>query len=298
MRTTKRFTPALLDRYRALGRGTGTYNTYLPWHRVGRSDPASRGRSHLHMWRGRQREFLSDLEWVGFLFATMHRQLDDVLEQFPLSLEAERHELSRYDSRADGGAIAGTREMAERLGARHPKVTSAGRTEPWVMTTDQLLIFRSETGAPRLLATSFKYPGDLRRKRARELLEIERLYWSERGVEWRLVTPDQFDPQVALTLRNAVPWGLGEKSSLEHVQTAIAVTKQKAGHPLSVVLSELAATLGSMDCAQRSFWQAVWSGDLPLDLTRGWRPHEPIRLLPPEKFWERNPIVAGRSAWK
>lgn len=298
MRTTKRFTPALLDRYRALGRGTGTYKAYLPWHRVGRSDPASRGRSHLHMWRGRQREFLSDLEWVGFLFATMHRQLDDVLEQFPLSLEAERHELSRYDSRADGDAIAGTREMAERLGARHPKVTSAGRTEPWVMTTDQLLIFRGETGVPRLLATTFKYPGDLERKRARELLDIERLYWRERNVKWHLVTPDLFDPRVALSLRNAVPWGLGEESSSGQINAAADLAKKKAGHPLSVVLSDLAADLGSMDCAQRAFWQAVWSGEVPLDLTRGWRPHEPVRLLTPEKFLEQNPIVSGRSAWK
>lgn len=298
MRTTKRFTPALLDRYRALGRGTGTYNAYLPWHRVGRSDPASRGRSHLHMWRGRQREFLSDLEWIGFLFATMEGGLEDVLEQFPLSLDAERHELGRYDCRVGGDAIAGTLEIADQFGVKHPRVTSDGRAEPWVMTTDQLLLFRSEKGSLRLIAVSYKYPVDLERKRACELLEVERLYWRERDVEWRLITPDQFDQRVALTLRNAVPWGLGEKSISGQINAAVDLAQKRAGHPLSAVLRGLANDLGSMDCAQRAFWQAVWSGEVPLDLTRGWRPHEPVRLLPLEKFWERNPIVAGRSAWK
>lgn len=68
MRTTKRFTPHVLDRFRKLGRGTGTYQNYIPWQRVGRSDPSSMGRSHLQMWNGRQRELLSDQEWVGVFF--------------------------------------------------------------------------------------------------------------------------------------------------------------------------------------------------------------------------------------
>jgi hypothetical protein len=81
MRTTKRFTPNVLIRYRKLNRGTGIFQNYIPWHRVGRSDPSSRGRSHLQMWNGRQRELLSDQEWVGFFFSTLVRDVNDIREQ-------------------------------------------------------------------------------------------------------------------------------------------------------------------------------------------------------------------------
>lgn len=77
MRTTKRFTPDVLDRFRREGRGTGVYTEYIPWHRVSRGDPASRGRSHLLNWRGRQRELLSDGELVMTLFVTMLPGIDD-----------------------------------------------------------------------------------------------------------------------------------------------------------------------------------------------------------------------------
>ena len=62
MRTTKRFTPAVLDRFKREGRGTGIFQDYIPWHKVSRGDPASSGRSHLVIWRSRLRELLSDGE--------------------------------------------------------------------------------------------------------------------------------------------------------------------------------------------------------------------------------------------
>ncbi len=68
MRTEKRFTPKVLERFRREGRGTGTYSDYTPWHRVSRGDPSSKGRSHLIVWMDRQRELLSDQEWGGAEF--------------------------------------------------------------------------------------------------------------------------------------------------------------------------------------------------------------------------------------
>lgn len=72
MRKGLRFTPARLEKWRDAGRGTGTGADYQPWHQVTRSDPGSRGRSHLINWRfGRLHHLLSDQEMVAFAFASM-----------------------------------------------------------------------------------------------------------------------------------------------------------------------------------------------------------------------------------
>jgi hypothetical protein len=60
---------------------------------------------------------------------------------------------------------------------------------------------------------------------------------------------------------------------------------------------QLADELGSLDLAQRAVWQSIWRGELPIDLTRGWRPHVPLKLVSPAKFAEFNPILSRRSAW-
>ena len=201
MRTTKRFTPNLLDRFRALGRGTGTYDDYIPWHRLSRGDPASQGRSHLPMWRGRQRELLSDQELGGFHFTIMLPTLVDVREQFPLSLESNRHELADYDVRARAGYFPGTKEIAESLATKHPRVNGNGRSAPWVMTTDLLLCLRRPDRQLELLAIAIKSDKDANRKRSKELLLLEKAYWQARGVTWLLITPSLYDKREVLTLR-------------------------------------------------------------------------------------------------
>lgn len=140
MRTQKRFTPSLLQRFVRQDRGLGTYQDYIPWHRVGRGDPSSMGRSHLMMWKDRQRELLSDGEWVGLLFATLVRTVTDVREQLKLSLGDAPFELGDYDARFMGQPFPGTRSIAEKLGIKHPRVNGEGRSEDWVMTTDQVLL--------------------------------------------------------------------------------------------------------------------------------------------------------------
>lgn len=122
MKTQKRFTAALLQRFERDGRGTGSFENYLPWHRVGRSDPSSRGRSHLINWRGRHYELLSDAEWVGFLFSTLMPNVEDIREQFKLSLKGGQHELADYDIRFAGQDFPGTLACSELLKTKHPKL--------------------------------------------------------------------------------------------------------------------------------------------------------------------------------
>lgn len=297
MRTTKRFTPHILERYRALGRGTGTFERYIPWHRVSRSDPASRGRSHLLVWRGRHRELLSDGELIAFFFATrLLAPGDDLREQFPLSLGTAVHELAAYDARFASLSHPGTLEIAAELGISHPQCHGDGLHAPWVMTTDLLLMRRAADGKRSLLAVACKDKGTLSR-RSEELLRIEQAYWSRRGVAWLLVTPHLYEPLVAQTLQRTWPWALGTPACNRALELACAAVHQWYGHSLTFTLQRITDGLGDSDVAQRALWQSIWAGRLAADLRRGWRQHIPLRLLPQADFDALNPILSGRSAW-
>lgn len=297
MRTQKRFTPALLERFTRIGRGTGTYQDYIPWHRVGRGDPSSLGRSHLMMWSKRQRELLSDGEMVGLLFATMLTNVKDIREQHKLSPEDGPFELSEYDIRYSGRIVPGTLSIAKKLAFKHPRVNGDGRSDDWKMTTDQLLVLGLASGELELLAVAYKPKGDALTKRARQLLAIEKEYWAARGVTWILITPDVFEESVGVTLCRAVPWGLGAPVFAPEISIAVELTERCLGHTLTYTIDTIANQLGGNDLAKRSFWQAVWSGALPMDLRTGWRPHLPIQLLDTKSFVALNPVASRRSSW-
>lgn len=297
MRTQKRFTPELLERYLRLGRGKGTYEDYVPWHRVGRSDPASSGRSHLQVWRGRQRELLSDQEWIAFLFTTMLAGVVDIREQFPLRLDSSLHEISAYDLQTSALQYSGTLKIAEELHVKHPKVHGNGRSAHWIMTTDLLLTLKGTNGETELLAIAVKPAVVIAGTRTWKLLAIEQEYWRRRNVQWLLITPKLYHPLVSDALRNCMPWSLDLQVDKSLIDFVVTGANDMTGHSLTKVLAGLTAQFGSVDVAQRAFWQAVWSGRLTIDLRRGWRPHEPLILLPELAFWKLNPIASRRSSW-
>lgn len=297
MRTTKRFTPTILERFTKQGRGLGTFKNFLPWHRVGRGDPSSRGRSHIQMWNERQRELLSDKEWVGLFFSVLLKNLVDLVEQFPLSLTGSVHELSKYCVGAFQSTHPGTIELAERLEIRHPKITEIGRSSAWVMTTDIILVLKHATGKLELLAVAFKTNEDFANKRTKELLSLEREYWISRGVAWLLITPAQYDKRVEHRLRDTMPWAIADPVPETDILTASVIVTKHQGRSLTYVLQVLTAKFGDDNYAKRAFWQAVWCGKIPLDLRRGWRPHQPLFLLSEDEFNSLNPIASRRSAW-
>lgn len=298
MRTTKRFTGQVLRRFVRQGRGQGTLKLYKPWHQVTRGDPASRGRSHLIFWLGRLRHLLSDGEWVQQLLATMVPRLVDSREQAPLELEAAPHPLFTYLLGPRYVLYPGTRELAAALGIKHPVTSNkdGGEVTSWVMSTDLLLVIQHQNGGYEMLALSFK-PKEKLTKRKKELLRLEREYWLRRNVTWLLITPELYDPRVALTLRRIAPWAMGEEVPFEARAAAVAEVHSRSWASFTSILYAVADVVGSKEVAQRAIWQAVWKGELPIDLTRGWRPHLPLTLVTPEKFYSFNPIVARRTAW-
>lgn len=298
MRTEKRFTPKVLNRFLREGRGTGTYSDYIPWHRVSRGDPSSEGRSHLIVWMDRQRELLSDQEWGGLNFAGLVPTLVDLVEQFPISQDSAPHDLSRWQVGCGLAQFPGTLEIAQKLGTKHPTLTDGDVTCVWTGTTDLLLVLRNQRGGLELLAVSCK-PSSALTKRAKELLLLEKTYWTLRGVEWLLITPEQYEKSVALTLRRSSPWGFDEPATTTDIQTACKVVRSTPWHAYSDVIQHLTDRFGGVKHrhqAQQALWQAVWRGLLPIDLRRGWRPHQPLTLISREEFVSLNPILARRSA--
>jgi len=297
MRKTKRFTQNLFERYEKLERGTGIFEDYIPFHRVGRSDPSSHGRSHLERWRGRAHELLSDGEMVAFLFAIMMPNIVDIREQFPLQFRYSPHELLDYDVYGSEDLFEGTEEISKNLKIKHPKVNGNGRSAPWPMSTDLLLTLKNDDNQLYLLAVSIKPKNFILKNRNKQLFEIERNYWKVRGVDWLLITPDLYNYHVGLTLRNSVPWALGESVEKSLLVQASEQIMQQNGTSLGLILRGLSASLNNMDLAQRVFWQSVMSGLVTIDLRRGWRPHIPIEIISKSDFSSLNPIVSRRSKW-
>nr|WP_314901747.1 TnsA endonuclease N-terminal domain-containing protein [uncultured Deefgea sp.] len=294
MRTTKRFTPTVLGRFAKEGRGEGVFESYKGWHGVTRGDPSSRGRSHILRWRGRQIDLLSDGELVAALFSMQVPGIFDLREQFPLNQHAGAHELMPYVSTSADMSFAGTQELAEQLDIRHPAIGAKMDRVSWVMTTDQLLTVKSDQ--LQLLAVSCKPSGDLS-KRSRQLLALEQAYWAIRGVQWLLITPEVYDPRVGLTLRRILPWSLSEACSNSQRELATRIAHEMVGLPRFLAIKRIGQELGCVDLGQRAFWQSVYYGKIPMDLSTGWRPYETLNLLSEKAFWAQNPIVSRRSAW-
>lgn len=296
MRTTKRFTPAVLARFAREGRGEGTYANYQPWHKVSRGDPSSRGRSHISYFREQQFDLLSDKERHAFMFSSMLQNLDDIRVQFPLSLEKNLHELAAYDVRHRSWH-AGTLEIAQQLNIRHAVCTDKGRSENWRPTTDILLTLMEANGKRSLLAIACKPDRKPLSKRTRKLLDIERTYWFTRGVDWLLITPNEYDQSTGNTLSRIKPYCLSEQMAHQYRVLARNVALAFPGMPYNILISMIEKEMGDKLRAQQALWQAVFYGELPVDLKRGWRPHLPLTILTRADFSALNPVASRRSAW-
>lgn len=300
MRKGQRFTPAKLAKWQNSGRGTGTGAEYQPWHQVTRDDPSSRGRSHLISWRfGRLHHLLSDLELIAFGFASMLPGLVDLREQFPLAHHEHMPELATYQIDYSGQLAPGTLQISDDLGYRHPMVHKNDQHEPWVMSTDLLLTLKNRIGRTELLAISVKAAAELNNARKLQLLRVEREYWRRQDVFWLLLTSDLYTALVANSIRIGMPWTVGQPDvSTGALAACSAMAADARGRTARHFLELLNRKLGlDTHAAQCVMWQCIWSGALPINLSRPLRLNEPLELLTVEAFWRQNPIVSRRTAW-
>lgn len=184
------------------GRGRGEGSNYLPWLEV--RDVPSLGRSSRPFGTktGRRHVLLSRLELYYFYILEWSPVISDIREQYPLL------------------PLRKTLEISDMAGIRHPHHSRSGRDV--VMTTDFLLT--KSDGS--LLARTVKYTSGLKKRRSLEKLELERLYWLERKVDYKIIT----EQEVNVTLARNIEWILAKKaeSSLEPlVGSDIALIRSK-----------------------------------------------------------------------
>ena len=209
-------------------------------------------------WRERLRELLSDGELGLQLFATMLPDLLDCMEQFPLKAESSSHPLTAYGAWNPYEHFPGTLEIADNLGIKHPRVYGDGDRGDWVPTTDLLLVQKTDGARYQLLAISSKAEAvDNMRPRTRELLCLEREYWRHRHAQWLLITPDEYEKRVVLTLRRTAPWALDMSVAPNHRALAVETAAAMPNHSLTQILDCITGVLGDHLLAQQALWQAV-----------------------------------------
>lgn len=157
-----------IKRWVKQGKGQGEGVNYTPWYTA--KQVSSRGNTHRPkgIKNGREHLFLSDWEYFYFLLLDWSKLIEDYKEQYPL-----------LDEELDN--IEETIEIARELNVKHP--INLKTNELKIMTTDYLIKFLDGT----FLAVSLK-PFKSITVREIEKMEIERIYWERRGVQWELVT--------------------------------------------------------------------------------------------------------------
>lgn len=172
---------AKIQRYIKKGRGQGTGKNYKSWLTV--RDVPSRGKQTRDKgWKtGRVHHLFSDLEASYFYLLEWNDMVIDIREQYPL--------LDRVKAM----------RIANELGIHYP--IDRNTKTPLVMTTD-FLISVIHQGKEIQLARTIKPSCELNKPRVIAKFEIERLYWSSMGVNWKIVT----EKNISMIVAKNVDW--------------------------------------------------------------------------------------------
>lgn len=292
------------------GLGRGYLSSYLPWIQIRRGDFSSSGTSSLvpdQLTSGRPHHTLSNGEF-GLCLALLLGRPYDLREQFPLCRFAGEHPLLECGVRVSDEMRRGlpinwgTVALAKSLGIRHPRYPRS--KSYFVLTTDFLVTEIDANGRPSLTAFSYR-PSEKFRvsaerspkkiRRMRELLELERRYWTMLGVRWHLITDESFPPALVENLVWAFPSRNLERAESKRLQSMYlsffqVATKARWDLPLRDCLATVADTIGcTAHDAVSLFGHAIWERDFGLDLSQ--RILLPQRLVTPPNFPRTRPAV-------
>ena len=180
-------------RYLKEGRGKGDLSEYKPWittHDFPSLGTVTRVRGNV---TNRIHHLLSKLEFQCFLYLESLPGIEDIKEQYPLPL-------------------VHTQLIAARLGIEHPYINGF----PYVMTTD--FYYKRYN---RWYAIQVKSSSALNNPRVQEKLQIEKNFFEQIGVEWRLITEKELNPD----LTNNLLW-LNSGASLEQLIPDLELQKE------------------------------------------------------------------------
>ncbi|MFB5088374.1 TnsA endonuclease N-terminal domain-containing protein [Psychrobacillus sp. PGGUH221] len=161
------------------GRGQGIGVEYIPWTKT--SDFSSLGRATRLKGTKIPRIYhlQSDIQYRAFLLFEF-QNFFDVRESYPLLDVME------------------TIDAKENL--RFDKFRDKETNEPYVITTNFLLTLKDSRGKEKYIARTVKNTSELKRKITWEKLEIERRYWSQKNIDWKLITEKELPRQLAKNL--------------------------------------------------------------------------------------------------
>jgi hypothetical protein len=255
-----------IERRLADDRGKGRGPKYTPWimiHDVPSLGLATRMKSPLN---GRTYHLLSQLEtdWLYALHALPG--VIDIREQFPL-LELEE-----------------TLAVADQLGIAHP--TDPATKEPCVPTTD-FLVTLTDGARETDIAIAIKPAAELGSSRTLEKLEIERIYWSARNINWRVLSEKELPKPLVKNLRWIYPHldlvssgGSFTVADVKRIRAAMEPMVLKGDETLVAVTAacddRLGVQTGSALCVVRHL---IATGAWPVDLTVEIDPRQPLRII-------------------
>lgn len=168
-----------IQKYIKEGRGQGFGVDYIPWTKT--SDYSSLGRVTRLKGTKIPRIFhlQSDIQYRAFLLFEYQTSVIDIRETYPL---------------------LDVMETIDQDNLRFDKYRDKETNEPYVITTNFLLTTKDEAGNEKFIARTVKNTSELKRKISWEKLEIERRYWREKGIEWKVITEKQLPRQLAKNL--------------------------------------------------------------------------------------------------
>ena len=163
---------SVYEKYIREGRGCGSGLDYTPWIHV--QDFASRGvvSRTKGMTTGRVHHLMSNNELAYFYLLDWSDKVTDIREQYPL-IDLER-------------AV----NIAWQAGIKYPTDKTSGY--PYVLTCDFMV-----TTVDGMKARTIKASSELSNLRVLEKLEIERRYWSEQRIDWKIITEHEIPYQRA-----------------------------------------------------------------------------------------------------
>ncbi|ETT47085.1 Tn7-like transposition protein A [Paenibacillus sp. FSL R7-269] len=245
----QRTTAATIARRIKEGRGQGHFKDYKPWLTI-HDFPSLGIVTRVPGWKsGRLHHYFSEhFELAHHYQMEWARGVIDIREQYPL-LSVEK-----------------TLFIAQKLGIKHP--IDPKTKYPIVMTTDMMLTVRSENEAG-FIVHSIK-PSNKLNQRVLEKLQIEKYYFEDLGIEWRLIT----EKQINYDLVRNVEW-LHSSKSLEE----ISYLDNDLLYDLEPVLYECIRT------ENKPLAKITLSIDQKKDLPMGTSMHA-VRYLIANRLWE------------
>lgn len=256
--TFKGLTQAQIDKRIKEGRGQGHGPDYKPF--IYTRDVSSLGRSHRLPGSKTQRlhHLLSDLELAVFLTLDWSPQVTDIREQFPMRVED-------------------TARIATEHGLPHAKYQGL----PQVLTSDFLVDF-NDPNRPTL-AIQAKYSADLDKPEIIERLEIERRYWSEKGIPWALITEREVSQVAFANIQWLYPAQVEDDVPLDELDRYqalyLAGFQRHPGKKLTAIAQELDMAY-EMEPGQALYWlrQLLARHHFLFDINRPYRELKPEDL--------------------